>query len=551
LIAQPHLLQPRNLLLLLLTFALIWFGNLEYRKLVRPDEGRYAEIPREMVATGDWLTPRLNGIKYFEKPPLQYWATAGAYTLFGEHQWSARLWPALSGFLGVLLVGFGATRLFGAEAGAYAALVLASSLLYVLIAHVNTLDMGVTVLMTGGLVGFLLAQRAQVSAAENRRWMLLAWAMLALAVLSKGLMGLVLPAATLTLYIIVQRDWALLRRLHLGKGIALFLLIAAPWFIWVSIANPEFARFFFVHEHVERFLTTTHRRDQPAWYFIPILLAGTLPWTVTMLDALARAWPPAAPAAAFQPRRFLLIWTVFIYLFFSVSSSKLPSYILPIFPALALLAGERITTMPARLLFKQLIAVALVALACLLLAPFTVRLASDEVPYALYAAYSHWLIAAAAVLTAGSALALYCALRQRVATAVVGLALSGLIAAQLALTGHEALAPASSSYYLVRTIQPYLKPGVPFYSVGTYEQTLPFYIKRPVTLVAFLDEMEFGVRQEPQRWLPDLDSFERAWRSHDYALAIMDKDMYRKLAQSGLPMQVIAQDTRRIVVKTL
>ncbi|MFZ1547852.1 MAG: glycosyltransferase family 39 protein, partial [Candidatus Nitrotoga sp.] len=116
---------------LLLMVAVIWFGTLEYRKLIKPDEGRYAEIPREMVVSGDWVTPRLNDLKYFEKPPLQYWATATAYTLLGEHQWTSRLWPALTGFFGLLLVWFAGTRLFGREAGQYAALILGSSLLYV------------------------------------------------------------------------------------------------------------------------------------------------------------------------------------------------------------------------------------------------------------------------------------------------------------------------------------------------------------------------------------------------------------------------------------
>ncbi len=112
-------LEPRGAIALLLVFALIWFSNLEYRRLIHPDEGRYAEIPREMVVSGDWVTPRLNGIKYFEKPALQYWMTAAAYEAFGIHHWTARLWPALSGFLGVLFVGYVGLRLGGPTLGLY------------------------------------------------------------------------------------------------------------------------------------------------------------------------------------------------------------------------------------------------------------------------------------------------------------------------------------------------------------------------------------------------------------------------------------------------
>src|SRR5512134_1902207 len=171
----------KYLLTLLAVLALIWFSNLEYRTLVKPDEGRYAEIPREMVVSGDWVTPRLNELKYFEKPPLQYWATATAYTLFGQHQWTSRLWAGLTGFAGVMLVWFAGARLFGRDAGLYAALLLGSSMLYVLIGHINTLDMGVTFFITLGIAGFLLGQQQGADARTRRNWMWLAWVAMALA----------------------------------------------------------------------------------------------------------------------------------------------------------------------------------------------------------------------------------------------------------------------------------------------------------------------------------------------------------------------------------
>lgn len=540
----------RGFVLLLAAVLLIWFGSLDYRHLVKPDEGRYAEIPREMAASGDWLTPRLNDIKYFEKPALQYWATAGAYALFGEHHWTARLWSALTGFLGIALAYFTGRRLWGADAGLYAAAVLAGSLLYVLIGHINTLDMGVTFFMGLSLAGFLLAQRPAANAAENRFWMLVTWAGLAFSVLSKGLIGLVLPGAVLVLYTLIQRDWALWKRLHLVGGLALFLLIGAPWFIAVSVANPEFFHFFFIHEHFERFLTKVHHRYQPWWAFVPVLALGILPWITLMFDALARAWngDPAEPKT-FRPQRFLLIWSVFIFLFFSASSSKLPSYILPIFPALALLIGVRLTQIPARTLFWMMVPIAVLAGVAFLLSPFAVTFSSDEVPVELYREYAVWLAVAAFVWLAGSLAGLYQLRRKRTTAGILAFALSGLIFGQIALTGHESLSPASSAWRIAQQIQPYLKPDAPFYSVGMYEQTLPFYIKRTVTLVAHQDEMEFGLTQEPDKWLPTVADFEQAWRTQPYALAIMTPETYRQFKASALPMQVIAQDTRRVVVK--
>ena len=282
-------ISRRSVWLLLLAVVLIWFGNLEYRKLIRPDEGRYAEIPREMVVSGDWTTPRLNDLKYFEKPPLQYWATAVAYEVFGEHQWTSRLWAALTGFAGILLAWFTGTRLFGREAGIYAALLLGSSTLYALMSHVNTLDMGVTFFITLGIFSLLIAQKEE-QATQRRNWMLLAWAAMALAVLSKGLMGVILPGAALFLYSVFNRDITVWKRMHWFGGLAVFLLVAAPWFVLVIKANPEFFDRFFIYEHYTRFTTKVHGRYQPWYYFVPVLLMGMLPWTMLMFDALLRTW---------------------------------------------------------------------------------------------------------------------------------------------------------------------------------------------------------------------------------------------------------------------
>jgi 4-amino-4-deoxy-L-arabinose transferase-like glycosyltransferase len=533
--------------ILLVAFGLIWFSNLEYRKLVNPDEGRYAEIPREMVASGDWTTPRLNDIKYFEKPALQYWATATAYTLFGEHQWTARLWSALTGFLGVLMVFFTGRRLFGAMAGWNAALVLGSSLLWVLIGHVNTLDMGVSFFLSAAVCAFLLAQHDAADARARARWMLTASAALALAVLSKGLIGLVLPGAALVLYIVIERDWRLAGRLNFMPGVALFLVLTVPWFVAVSFANPEFFHFFFIHEHFERFLTKAHGRYQAPYYFIPVLLAGMLPWTVTLVDALARAWK-RAPERNFQAQRFLLLWAAVVFVFFSASSSKLVSYILPMFPALALLVGARLPQLSARALAWQTLPAALAGIALLALMPGIERYASRQVPVELFRDYAAWLIAAGVIEIAGAAACAWLAWRGRAAAALALLAAVGLVFAQLALSGHESLSTANSAYHIAQKIKPELKPGMPFYSVNTYDQSLQFYLQRSTTMVVYKDELGFSIEQEPGKFIPDFPSFEKAWNAEREALALMAPDDYEMFRAKGLPMRLVARDTRRIVV---
>ncbi len=543
--------RRRTWLLLILLMTATWFGNLEYRKLVRPDEGRYAEIAREMATSGDWITPRLNDIKYFEKPALQYWTTAAAYRLFGEHHWTARLWSALTGFLGIFFTAFAATRLFGREAGLLSAAVLGSSLLYTLIAHMNSLDMGMTFFMGGALMSFLLAQQDGASKPANRLWMHVAWAALALSVLSKGLMGIVLPGAVIVLYTLIERDFCLWKKLHLFSGIALFMAITAPWFIAVSIANPEFFHFFFIHEHFERFLTKTHGRYEPWWWFIPVLAAGILPWLFTLVDSMARAWK-VEPAAQqrFKPKRFLLIWAVFIFVFFSLSGSKLASYILPIFPALALLIGDHLSRIDGRRLFWQILPVAFLAMAGLMLAPNTVRFADNELARGQYALFANWLLAASAIWLVGTVAALLLSCRDKVRGAIIVLACSSLIAAQVLLTGHDSLSATRSDYAIAEQIKPHLRPGVPFYSLEGYDQTLTFYLKRTVTLVNYQDEMAFGIAQEPHKWLPDIESFKQAWVQQPYAMAIMPHATYQQLTSQGLPMRVIARSVDKTAVTT-
>lgn len=540
-------LARSRLLLLLLAVALVWFGNLEYRKLFHPDEGRYAEIPREMAATGDWVTPRVNGIKYFEKPPFQYWATAAAYRVFGEAQWTSRLWTALAGLLTVLLVYAAGARLFGPDPGLYAALVLVSSAGFVLGGHYNTLDMGLTFFLTLAVVAFLSAQRDRQTPRGRSVWMHVAWAAAAGAVLSKGLVGAVLPAGGLVAYALATRDVAVWRRLHLATGALLFLALAAPWFVLVSLANPEFPGYFFIHEHFQRFLTTVHHRDEPWWFFLPVLLVGLLPWTTLVPGALAQAWRRETDRRGFRARRFLLAYAGFVLLFFSASSSKLEAYVLPILPAVALLLGEHVAGLAPRRLRWHLVFALGLGLA-VLAAPTVLRSSRLVDVATLPTAFDAWLHAAGAVLAAGAACGLYQVNRGKARGAVVATALAALMASQLGNSGAETLSPARSGYDLAVKIAPLLRPDTPFYSFGMYEQTLPFYLKRRTTLVGSAEELAFGLAQEPQLWIGDPRDFEPRWRSEPGAVAVTRPLLFELLARHGVPMRVVARDDRYVVV---
>jgi len=542
-----------------LALALAWFAGLDHRKLVRADESRYGEIPREMVASGDWVTPRLNGFKYFEKPPLQYWATAASFEAFGVDEWTVRLWPALTGFAGVLLVFFAGARIFGREAGLYAAAALAGSLLYVALGHFVTLDMGVTLFLSLTVLAFVLAQLDGTPERERRGWMLVAWAAAAAAVLSKGLIGLVLPGGAFVLYLLARRDWGLLGRLHVVPGAAIFLVIAAPWFVAVSLANPEFARFFFIHEHFERFLTKVHERYEPAWYFLPVLAAGIMPWLVSFAAALWRGAREREPAR-FRPALFLLLWCATVLAFFSASDSKLASYILPLFPAAALLIGRQLAAASRALLVGQALLAALVGAAFVVLAPRLPYLEMTRVAPELLHAYAPWLVAAGTLLAALAAASAVLAWRGRRTASVLALAAAGLAFMQLAMTGRETLSPAYSAYHAVEraraallreapdTTRPFL--DAPFYVVDAYDHTLPFYLGRTVTMVGSRDELSPSIAWEPQKFVADVPRFVELWRAAPRAYAAFRPAAFETIrGRYGLEARVLGGDANLVIVR--
>lgn len=528
--------------------AWIWFGSLGWRALISPDEGRYATIALGMMQSGDWLTPRLNGLLYFEKPPLPYWAGAASLQLLGINEFAVRLWPALTGFLTVIVVAATARRLWGEAAGRYAALVAGSTTWIIAGSHFLSLDMGLAFFLTLALCGFLLAQRDGIAAVQRRHLMWLCWAAMAGATLTKGLVGLVIPGATLMVYSLVQRQFDFWRRMHWASGLAIYLALAAPWFAAMSIRHPEFFDFFFVHEHFRRFLTDEARRTGSLLYFVPYLLAGLLPWT-TLLPGLCRTGAGGEPGANFQPLRLLLIWSAFVFVFFSISRSKLPSYILPMFPALALLAGHQLARMaPARLRW-HLLAPAALAFALLAALPFAGRLATPGLPMEVVQPFARALALAAATFLLAAALAWRLLARGQQQPAVALVALGSLLALTLGMAGHDSYGAAlKSSKTAVAQLAPYLRPDTEVFAVRTYDQTLPFYLRRPVTLVDYRDEFSLGERADPARWLPSLDPFVARWRNAPRAAALMAPETYRELQQLQLPMRVAYRDPNRVVV---
>jgi 4-amino-4-deoxy-L-arabinose transferase-like glycosyltransferase len=535
------------LAVLVLAAVAVGIDNME-RPLANPDEGRYSEISREMAQSGDWITPRLNGIKYFEKPPLQYWASALSFKLFGENEYTARLYVALAGFATIALVGFAARRLWDRDMALASMIALACSPYFMALGGIVTLDMGLTLWTTATLLCYLGAEHARDRPATQRRWMLFAWASMALAVLSKGLVGIVFAGAAVLFVTVLTRDWRALRRLRLIPGLAVFFAIAAPWFIAVSMANEEFAEFFFFHEHLSRFLTTTHRRVEPPWYFLPILAAGFLPWMFAMPAAIVRAWREEA-GRAFQPLRVALLWSAFVVLFFSASGSKLPAYVLPVFPPLALVLGRYLLLAPERRLALWSAFVIPVAIALVVVAWRVPQTAKDEWTRALYAQAQPWAVAAAVMVLLGAILttALLFARKRWPALAVA--AFASIVLIDCGEEAYEELTPRQSGVEVAARMSAQSRPDSRLYSVGHYEQTVPFYLKRTLQLYDYEDEFETGQKAEPRLAKRELYEFPREWQRPGDALAIMQPRVYEQLKKQGLPMAVLHADPKRVLVR--
>jgi len=531
----------RSLILLLVSFlAISWFADIQFRDLTHTDEGRYGEIAREMVVSGDWLTPRLNDFKYFEKPPLHYWITASAYKLFGIHNWTARLWTELAGFLTILITAYAGFRLYSKETGLLAGGLLSANIYFYLVAHINVLDMGLTFFMTLTLVGFLLAQTDQ---AHYRKWMLLAWAGAALALLSKGLMAVVLPGAVFILYSLIRRDLAIWKRLYFWPGLALFLLISAPWFVMVSIANPEFPEFFFIHEHFERFLSKGHQRVEPWWYFLGFTIMAVLPWLPQSWCTLKTAFSGYANQEKdFEPSLFLLIWAAFILLFFSISSSKLPHYIAPIMPALALLFADTLRRGEHRGLDISSGITALVGIIGL------IGVSLDHPKLNELSDWLPWLRIGFGLLLLGGLGGLF--LRKRTAMLrITSICLGWYLSVLIILAGAQTVSEMRSAWPLLRDQVEKIEPGVPVYSVEYYQQTIPFYLNRTLRLVQYEGELAFGIAQEPEKYIPTTEGFEALWQMEDRAFAVMKTDTYERLKEKGLPMIERSRDRNQVLVE--
>jgi len=298
--------------------------------LMEPTETRYAEIGREMAVSGDWLTPRLNGISHFHKPPLSYWLIAGGIKLFGANEWGARLSAGLAGAFLLWCVSRIARRVRGDESReiVLGPLVLASAALAFALTH----QLGSDIFLAATIAGFWAAYLD-----PDRRGGMLPWLALAAGLMVKGPVVLVHTIVPVIVAALWTRDRSALRPLVAWRGIALFLVLSLAWYAIEAIRVPGLAHYWLANQIWGRYATAIHRRPGPWYYFIVLVVVGMLPWTVPAVAGAWREWRETVRERDF-PRAAVLVWALLPILFFSTSHSKLPAYVLPEMPALALLA---------------------------------------------------------------------------------------------------------------------------------------------------------------------------------------------------------------------
>jgi 4-amino-4-deoxy-L-arabinose transferase-like glycosyltransferase len=548
---QTGRLEMRDLIILTVLICFLFTFMLGNRPLLVPDEGRYVEIPREMVASGNYLTPRLNGVKYFEKPVLFYWLEAFSIKIFGLNEFTLRLWPVLFALFGCLAVAVSGARLFGRRAGMLSAALLATSLLYYGLSRAIILDMPVSILLTLSLLSFLMGTH-EARGLKRRLYLWCFFAFAALAVLTKGLIGIFIPVMVIGAWIIVLGEWRMLKTLYLPSGFALFLLIAAPWHILVGMVNPEFFQFYFIHEHVQRFLTRVHGRYQPFWYFIPVLLLGMFTWSAFLVQAIKHSIPSSwRERHEHRDALFLMLWAGLVFLFFSASSSKLVPYILPVFPPVALLTGRYLAAAWDSRDFPGLRAgFTILLIASLLLAATFLGL-----PYYRFLPVGAELLGTyrytIALTLALGGIAAWGLMRYRgLGWAFVALALTSV----LFLTQLNAAAPRvdiKSVKKLAIELKTHLKPGDEVASYQVYYQDLPVYLEQRITVVDWGGELNFGNSVEDTRaWMTDAATFWKRWQGTATMYMMTPVAGYEALKQSepGLPLYPIARNQRTIVL---
>ncbi len=525
------------LIILIGVFFALWIGS---HPLFVPDEGRYSEAAREMLANHDWLIPRVNGVAFLDKPIIYYWMQATAIKWFGLNEWSVHIGPALLGILGCVMTYIAGRLLFNRRTGILAAFILATSPLYSAMARYANFDLAVATFVNCALFCFIIAMKYAPGKIRDR-FLWAAYIFAGIAILTKGLIGIVFPALIIGVWILCLNRWYLLKQIHLILGLIIVFVISAPWYLMAQHVIPQFFEYIFVKQQFLRFLTPNFNNKAPVWFYLPVVLLGLFPWVVFLYQALRekikQVWQDKQ---RYSTELFLLLWPLLIFLFFSAPNSKTIGYITPVLAPLVLLMAHYLSGQWEIARSKGvrcgMFAFLILALA-IVVATFVLPQLAIFTPNIKYELHYYFV-----TLTAIFSIAIILVLLQIRNTTTPKVFYTLLFAISTCL----ATAAASVPHLGLTTVKPlaliinqYREPGDEIVNYEHYYQDLPFYVQGYVTTVTdwtdpsipndddWQNQLWEGMQFEGKKpWLIDGPTFWQQWHSKKRMFVIVDASYY-------------------------
>jgi len=490
---------------------ILFFLQLGARPLWDVDEGMHASTSKDMVLSGDWVTPTFNGQNFYDKPVLHNWFVAVSFLVFGFTESAARLPSAILGLGGVLLTYLLGRKMFGPSVGFMAGVALATNPEYIILSRSVIHDISLVFFITLALLFFC---QGFMDEGHRRRSLLLFYASLGFAVLATGPVGVLLPSLIIGLFLLLKKRLGFLSEMDLGWGLVVFLAVAAPWYVLISLKNVDYAGYFFITNNVMRFLSRGTYHHAPLYYYIPVLFGTFFPWScflpLVLIQAYRDGWKKID-----DRRLFLLLWVLVTFAFFSVAASKLATYILPLFPAVSLLVGglwSEIIEAPTTELRKGFLYSFIPVLVIL---PFGLLYLWIGPPVHFQSKYGVDLVGKSYVVlwfVGGAALSLWLFLRGH--RRVSFLTLAGMFASTV-LFIEVAILPLVNPYFttqrLARELDRMVPRGEKLVFFDTIEDTAIFYTDRRALLL------------ESRRGLLDFLG------SEDRVFCVIDKNQYERL----------------------
>lgn len=464
--------------------------------LLEPDEGRYSEIPREMLETGNFIVPHLNYIKYFEKPPLQYWLTAFSFKLFGFNEFAARFIPAFFALLGVITLYFLGRRMFNQQVAFLAGLMLITSFEYFALTRILVLDMVLNFFISLALTLFYFGYTSQN---KSGLYYHLAYISMALGSLVKGPISLIFPLGIIFFFLLLTNHFKDIKNIRLPSGFLLILLVSAPWYIAVCLKDKNFFYFFFINEHILRFFTKVHGREGNIFYFVGVLLLGFFPWIIFFPLSIIRYFK-LRRFKENEPRIiFLLVWFFLIFTFFSISRSKLPAYIILVYFPLSLLVAslvnDYLNNRDDRSLEISFRYTAYILLLFILVFPVAVYEALINDPN-LSGAHQDSFKLIFYLLASFVLLLIAIIKNKRKFFIVVNFVMISLILGQIIFSLPK-VESFRSARPLAQVINKYKGRNDKIIFYHCYLQSIPFYTKQRAIIIGWKGELEFGLAHTP------------------------------------------------------